>query len=197
MQWWPRPWSSVSSLLHEFKSAGRWYFPEHAKDREKPVWSVHNNWVVSWTILLFTMIVKLNDHFIQIGNQMKIARAKQFGHWFFNETSDSCIQSPTLSDSQQPKWTGPSALAPSLLKSCWAVVLLPGNFHIQKSENCPVPTNSCMQPPPPSNSKIYYIDQAHLADPRCDSLKWTDLILFGQEKKRDAASQQRLEWPFL
>ena len=27
--------------------AGRWYFPEHAKDREKPVWSVHNTWVVS------------------------------------------------------------------------------------------------------------------------------------------------------
>ena len=26
---------------------GRWYFPEHAKDREKPVWSVHNTWVVS------------------------------------------------------------------------------------------------------------------------------------------------------
>ena len=140
-QWWPRPWSSVSSLLHEFKSAGRWYFPEHTKAREKPVWSVHNNWVVSWTILLFTMgmIVKLNDHFIQIGNQKKIARAKQFGHWFFNETSDSCIVSPTLSDLQQPKWTGPSALAPALLKSCWAVVLLPGNFHIQKKWKLPGP----------------------------------------------------------
>jgi len=53
---------------------GRWYFPEHAKDREKPVWSVHNTWVV--------------------GNEVKIARAKQFGHWFLNETSDSCMKPP-------------------------------------------------------------------------------------------------------
>ena len=28
-------------------ATGRWYFPEHTKDREKPVWSVHNTWVVS------------------------------------------------------------------------------------------------------------------------------------------------------
>jgi len=64
-------------------ASGKWYFPEHAKYREKTVWSVHNNWV--------------------IGNDVKIARVKQFGHWFFNETSDSCIQPPTLSNPQQHK----------------------------------------------------------------------------------------------
>ena len=45
--------------------------------------------------MLFTMGMTVeddfNDNFIKVGNGVKIARAKQFGHWFLNETSDSCI----------------------------------------------------------------------------------------------------------
>jgi len=52
---------------------GRWYLPEHSDIRLRPVWSVHNNWVV--------------------GNDVKIKRAKAFHHWFYNETSDSCLGS--------------------------------------------------------------------------------------------------------
>ena len=32
----------------------------------------------------------------QVGNAVKIARAKQFGHWFLNETTDSCISPSPL-----------------------------------------------------------------------------------------------------
>ena len=55
---------------------GRWYFPEHAKERRRPVWSVHNNWVV--------------------GNVVKIERARRFGHWFYNETCDCCLNNVVL-----------------------------------------------------------------------------------------------------